>query len=147
WLKAGVLEDGSVSSPEAGTPPGGGLSPWLSNVFRPYGLDRWFEQDVKPRRRQRAFLIRSADDFVSGCRDQGAAQRVLEVLPKRCGKYGRSIHPTKTRLVPFGAPSATAVERSGSGAGRPGTFHLLGFTPSWGRSLRGYWVIKLKTAA
>src|SRR5262249_53201862 len=44
-------------------------------------------------------------------------------------------------------PSLTAKDQNGSGAGRPGTLNLLGFTHSWGRSLRGYWVIKLKTAA
>jgi hypothetical protein len=27
WLKAGVMEDGSVSYPEAGTPQGGVLTP------------------------------------------------------------------------------------------------------------------------
>ena len=32
-------------------------------------------------------------------------------------------------------------------AQRPGTFDLLGFTHYWARSLRGYWVIKLKTAS
>src|SRR5262249_33185958 len=143
----GVLEDGSVSSPEAGAPPGGVASPLLSTVFRHYVLDLWFEQDVTPRLRQRAFLIRYADDFVIGLRDRGDAQRVLEVLPKRFGKYGPSIHPTKTRRVPFCPPSAKTEGQSGPGAGRPGTFNLLGFTHSWGRSLRGYWVIKLKTAA
>jgi group II intron reverse transcriptase/maturase len=147
WLKAGVLEDGCVSYPEAGTPQGGVVSPLLSNVFLHYVLDLWFEQDVKPRLRQRAFLVRYADDFVIGFRDQRDAQRVLEVLPKRFGKYGLSIHPTKTRLVPFCPPFSTAKDQNGSGAGRPGTFDLLGFTHYWARSLRGYWVIKLKTAA
>jgi RNA-directed DNA polymerase len=83
WLKAGVMEDGSVSYPEAGAPQGGVASPLLSNVFLHYVLDLWFERDVKPRLRQRAFLVRYADDFVIGLRDQGDAQRVLEVLPKR----------------------------------------------------------------
>ena len=147
WLKAGVMEDGCVSYPEAGAPQGGVASPLLSNVFLHYVLDLWFERDVKPRLRQRAFLVRYADDFVIGFRDQGDAQRVLEVLPKRFGKYGLSVHPTKTRLVPFCPPSAKAEGQGGPGAGRPGTFDLLGFTHYWARSLRGYWVIKLKTAA
>ena len=147
WLKAGVMEDGCVSYPEAGAPQGGVASPLLSNVFLHYVLDLWFERDVKPRLCQRAFLVRYADDFVIGFRDQGDAQRVLEVLPKRFGKYGLSVHPTKTRLVPFCPPSAKAEGQGGPGAGRPGTFDLLGFTHYWARSLRGYWVIKLKTAA
>ena len=29
---------------------------------------------------------------------------------------------------------------------RPGTFDLLGFTHYWAVSLKGYWVVKLKTA-
>src|ERR687885_316148 len=115
WLKAGVLEDGGVSYPEAGTPQGGVVSPLLSNVFLHYVLDLWFEQDVKPRLRQRAFLVRYADDFVIGFRDQGDAQRVREVLPKRFGKYGLSIHPTKTKLVPFCPPPARAVGQNASG--------------------------------
>ena len=32
------------------------------------------------------------------------ARRVLEVLPKRFGKYGLALHPDKTRLVPFQRP-------------------------------------------
>jgi hypothetical protein len=68
-------------------------------------------------------------------------------LPKRFGKYGLSLHPTKTKLVPFCPPSAMTTGQSESGASCPGTFNLLGFTHYWGRSLRGYWVIKLKTAA
>jgi RNA-directed DNA polymerase len=147
WLKAGVMEDGSVSYPEAGTPQGGVISPLLSNVFLHYVLDLWFERDVKPRLCQRAFLVRYADDVVIGFRDQRDAQRVMEVLPKRFGKYGLAVHPTKTKLVPFSPPSSTTTDRGVSRAARPGTFDLLGFTHHWGRSLRGYWVIKLKTAA
>jgi RNA-directed DNA polymerase len=147
WLKAGVMEDGSVSYPEAGTPQGGVVSPLLSNVFLHYVLDLWFEQDVKPRLRQRVFLIRYADDFVIGFRDQRDAQRVMEVLPKRFGKYGLTVHPTKTKLVPFCPPSSKTKDDNGQRGGRPGTFDLLGFTHYWGRSLRGYWVIKQKTAA
>lgn len=40
------------------------------------------------------------------------AKRVMEVLPKRFGKYGLTIHPDKTRLVPFQQPVA---RRSASG--------------------------------
>jgi len=147
WLKAGVMEDGSVSYPEAGTPQGGVVSPLLSNAFLHYVLDVWFEQGVKPRLRERAFLVRYADDFVMGLLDRRDAQRVLDVLPKRFGRYGLTVHPSKTKLVPFCPPPSRAKERNGPEAPRPGTFDLLGFTHYWGRSLRGYWVIKQKTAA
>jgi group II intron reverse transcriptase/maturase len=147
WLNAGVMEDGSVSYPDAGSPQGGVISPVLSNVFLHHVLDLWFEQDVKPRLQRRAFLIRYADDLVIGFYGHHDAQRVMEVVPKRFGRYGLTVHPTKTRLVPFRPPSPWATGKSGKPAERPGTFDLLGFTHYWGRSQRGYWVVKLKTAS
>ncbi len=147
WLKAGVLEDGSVSYPDTGTPQGGVVSPLLSNIFLHYVLDVWFEQDVKPRMRHQAFLIRFADDFVIGFSDHRDAQRVMEVIPKRLGRYDLTVHPTKTKLVPFRPPSSRTQDRDGSGGDRPGTFDFLGFTHHWTRSRRGYWVVRLKTAS
>ena len=126
---------------------GGAVSPSIANVFLHYVLDLWFEQEVKPRMRQQTFLIRYADDFAIGFRDYRDAQRVMEVLPKRFGKYGLTIHPTKTRLVPFRPPSSWAMDRNEPSAVWPGTFALLGFTHYWGRSLKGYWIVKQKTAA
>ena len=51
-------------------------------------LDLWFENEVKPRLAGPAFLIRYADDFTIGFRDQRDAEHVLEVIPKRFSKYG-----------------------------------------------------------
>jgi RNA-directed DNA polymerase len=145
WLNAGVLEDGNLSFPETGSPQGGVISPLLANVYLHYVLDVWFEREVKPRLQGRAFLIRYADDFVMGFACEADARRVLGVLPKRFGRYGLTIHPDKTRLVPFRPPSRT--DRSNSGVGdRPGTFDLLGFTHYWGRSRQGIWVVKRQTA-
>jgi RNA-directed DNA polymerase len=146
WLKAGVMEDGSVSYPDSGSPQGGVVSPLLSNIFLHYVLDLWFERDVKPRLRDRAFLIRYADDFVIGFRDGRDAQRVLEVLPKRFGKYGLTIHPTKSRLTPFRPSCLWANDDRGEPTETSGTFDLLGFTHFWARSRQGYWVIKQQTA-
>jgi len=69
WLKAGVLEDENLTYPEAGTPQGGVISPLLSNVYLHYVLDVWFEQEVKPRLKGRAFLVRYADDCAPRKRD------------------------------------------------------------------------------
>ncbi len=63
---AGVLEDGCLTYPEAGSPQGGVVSPILANVFLHYALDEWFAREVQPRLRGRVFLIRYADDFVIG---------------------------------------------------------------------------------
>jgi RNA-directed DNA polymerase len=111
-----------------------------------YLLDLWFEQEVKPRLRRRALLIRYADDFVIGFRGERDAERVMEVMPKRFGKYGLAIHPTKTKLVLLRPASSSTNGGNEPRAHRPGTFDLLGFTHYWARSLRGQWVIKLKTA-
>ncbi len=147
WLNAGVLEDGCLTYPEAGSPQGGVISPILANVFLHYVLDEWFAQEVQPRLKGRAFLIRYADDFVIGFTHEEDARRVWEVLPKRFGKYGLTIHPEKTKLVPFRRPSFSSSPKGGPDGDRPGTFDLLGFTHYWSRSRKGNWVVKRKTAA
>jgi RNA-directed DNA polymerase len=146
WLNAGVLEDGSVTFPEKGSPQGGVISPLLANVYLHYVLDVWFEQVVQPRLRGRAFLIRYADDFVMGFACEEDARRVLEVLPKRFGKYGLTLHPDKTRLVAFQPPEGPDRPDSSKGPDL-GTFDLLGLTHFWGRSRKGTWVVKRRTAA
>ena len=146
WLNAGVLEDGAISYPEAGSPQGGVVSPALSNVYLHYVLDDWFERDVRPCLKGRAFLIRYADDFVMGFSCEEDAKRVMEVLPKRFGKYGLTLHPDKTRLVPFRRPSRHPPRDDPGSEWPPGTFDLLGFTHYWGRSRQGNWVVKRKTA-
>jgi RNA-directed DNA polymerase len=146
WLKAGVLEDGRLTVPDKGSPQGGIISPLLANVYLHYVLDLWFEQEVQPRLQGRAFLIRYADDFIIGFTNEADARRVLGVLPKRFGKYGLTIHPDKTRLIPFRSPARSGHEGSQTGASA-GQFDLLGFTHFWGRSLAGTWVVKRRTAA
>ncbi len=147
WLKAGVLEDGNLSYPEEGTPQGGVISPILANIYLHEVLDRWFEEMVKPRMRGKAFAVRFADDFVIAFALESDARKVYEVLPKRFEKYGLTLHPEKTRLVRFYKPRQDSAGKGlDNQGGSPGSFVLLGFTHFWSRSLRGYWVIKRRTA-
>ena len=44
FLKAGVVEDGSVTVSDEGTPQGGVISPLLANIYLHYALDLWFEK-------------------------------------------------------------------------------------------------------
>jgi group II intron reverse transcriptase/maturase len=143
WLKAGVLEEGQLHRPEEGTPQGGVISPLLANIYLHVVLDEWFEGVVRARLRGRAVLIRYGDDFVVLCAREDDAKRVFAVLPKRLGKYGLLVHPGKTRLVRFRPNPAGKLERGG----RPGTFDFLGFTHYWGRSRRGQWIVRRKTAS
>jgi len=140
WLNAGVMEEGTLSYPGKGTPQGGVISPVLSNIFLHYVLDDWFVKEVMPRMKGKCFIIRWADDFIIGCELESDTARIMDVLPKRFSRYGLTLHPTKTRVIMFRKPTSKA-NRKGKG-----TFDFLGFTFYWGRSLKGYWVIKKKTA-
>jgi RNA-directed DNA polymerase len=146
WLKAGVLEEGCIKYPDAGSPQGGVISPIASNVYLHYVLDVWFEQEVKPRMTGRAFLVRYADDAVMGFSNEQDAQRVMEVLPKRFARFGLRLHSTKTRLIKFRQPAMHDPSKRTDASHGSGTFDMLGFTHYWGRSRRGYWVVKRKTA-
>lgn len=141
WLNAGMMEGAMLFHPEAGSPQGGVVSPLLANIYLHEVLDDWFVRDVLPRLSGRAELVRYADDVVFVFARKEDAERVLEVLPKRFGKYGLTLHPDKTRLVPFHRPDRDDGEDDG-----PGTFDLLGFTHHWGLSRKGKWVVKKRTA-
>lgn len=143
WLKAGVWEKGAVTHPDVGSPQGGVISPVLSNVYLHEVLDVWFEEEVKPRLGGSAFLVRYADDFVMGFAREEDARRVMDVLPKRFGRYGLALHPEKTRLLDFRRPRNHKVSKDDGG---PGSFDFLGFTHYWGTSQKGYKVIMRKTA-
>ncbi len=140
WLNAGVVDAGTLTHPETGTPQGGVASPMLSNIFLHHVLDEWFVRDVQPRMKGRCFLIRFADDFIMGFELEEDARRVMEVLPKRFNRFDLTIHPEKTVLVEFKPPPLREQSEDGKG-----TFNFLGFTHYWAKSRRGYWVIKRKT--
>ena len=99
WLKAGVMEGGQLSYPTQGTPQGGVISPLLANIYLHEVLDRWFEEDVIPRLKSRAFMVRYADDGVLGFAREDDARRVYAVLAKRFARFGLTLHPEKTRLM------------------------------------------------
>lgn len=143
WLKAGVLEDGELRRTSGGTPQGGVISPLLANIYLHEVLDRWFVEQVQPRMRKPAHLIRYADDFVVVFADESDARRVMKVLSKRFGKYGLALHPEKTRLIDYRRPPGSG---KGGGGGKQPTFDFLGFTHYWGRSRKGKPIIKRKTA-
>ena len=143
WLKAGVLEDGVETHPDEGSPQGGVVSPVLANVYLHEVLDVWFEREVKSRLHGNATLVRYADDFVIVFEWEADARRVMEVLPKRFGKYGLTLHPEKTRLLKFTRPRANG-RNHGDGEG-PESFNFLGLTHHWRKSRKGTMVVYRKT--
>lgn len=133
WLKAGVLEQGILSRPVAGTPQGGVISPLLANVFLHHVLDRWFAEVARPRLRKRCQLVRYADDFVMGFEDHLDGRRMLAVLGKRLERYGLRLNPDKTRYVDFRFQRPQGRHPATSAT----TFNFLGFTHVWGKSRKG----------
>ena len=143
WLKAGVLEDGQVHYPEAGSPQGGVVSPILSNVFLHHVVDEWFAREVQPRLCGPSTLIRFCDDFVMLFAHKADAERVLAVLGKRLGRFGLQLHPDKTRLVDFRPERVPTEDAAGT---LPTTFVFLGFLHTWSRSRKGNKVVRQFTA-
>jgi len=139
-LHVGVLDGAEYSEPDTGTAQGSVLSPLLGNIYLHYVLDQWFEREVKPRLRGEAHLVRYADDLVMTFELREDAARVMDVLGKRMGRFGLTLHPDKTRLLPFGRPPARQ-----RGAKGPATFDFLGFTLLWRRTQQGRWEMMCKT--
>jgi RNA-directed DNA polymerase len=137
-LHVGVLDGEEYSEPSEGTTQGSVLSPLLGNIYLHHALDRWVEDEVKPRAKGVCVLIRYADDFIIGFSNKQDAERMLPWLQRRMAQYRLTLHPEKTRLVPFKPPKD---------GGRKGTatFDFLGFTAYWCRRRRGIWTMGLKT--
>ena len=142
WLKAGVLEDGLLQLATEGTPQGGVISPMLSNIFLHHVLDQWFESAVKPRMTGPCTLVRFADDFVMTFKNHHDAKRVMEVLEKRLGRFGLTLHPDKTRFIDF-----RPVRQGGTHPDcKEPPFDFLGFTHTWAKSWTGRTVVRQRTA-
>src|SRR5690606_15376743 len=83
-------------------------------------------------------------DAVLGFECEEDARRLLAILPKRFARYGLTLHPEKTRLIDFRRPDRRDPP---AGNGERRGFAMLGFMHFWGRSRKGRWTIKRKTAA
>ena len=149
WLKAGSLEGDRFVRSTKGSPQGGVISPLLANIYLHYTLDSWFERHVLPRARGRVELVRYADDFLIIARRGDDARGLMKALPERLGRFGLSLHPTKTSCVPFEQPPFRWRRQSAETMPwvmDPGTFDYLGFTHFWGGTRTGGWALKRKTA-
>ena len=140
WLRAGVSEDGEWTPSTVGTPQGAVISPLFSNVFLHYVLDLWVEAWRKRHAVGEVIIVRYADDFVLGFREEIDAQRCLGALTERFARFGLELHPEKTRLIEFGRYAAE--RRSNRGAGPPETFDFLGFTHICGKTRKGDFTLK-----
>ena len=103
FLRAGVMEDGLVSSTTVGVPQGGPLSPELSNIY----LDQ-FDKELESRGLR---FVRYADDCNIFVKSEMAADRVMKSVTSWLErKLFLKVSATKTKVV------------------RPNKSNFLGFT-------------------
>jgi RNA-directed DNA polymerase len=144
WLRAGISEDGEWSRTKVGTPQGAVISPLYANVFLHYVLDLWIHDWRKRQAKGEVTIVRYADDFVIGFREESDARKCLAALGERLAKFGLALHPEKTRLIEFGRYAEE--RRAKRGDGPPETFDFLGFTHISGKTLGGDFTIQRKTS-
>ena len=96
WLKAGVIEDGQWFETKEGTPQGAVISPVLANLYLHYVLDLWVKAWRKKEAHGDVNVVRYADDAVLGFQHREEAEKFLEDLRERVGKFGLQLHPAKT---------------------------------------------------
>ena len=126
WLKAGVLEDGTVTVSDRGTGQGSVISPLLANIYLHYLHDLWAERWRRREATGDMIVVRYADDLVAGFEREADARRFLDAMRARLEEFALSLHPDKTRLIEFGRFAAANRERRGQGADKPETFNFLG---------------------
>src|SRR5271154_4499410 len=94
WLEAGVMEEGRVRHPTAGTPQGGVISPLLANIYL-HVLDAAWQREGA----QYGTLVRYVDDFVVMCDTKPQVERAETRVQRVLAWLGLELHPEKTRRV------------------------------------------------
>src|SRR5436190_5956423 len=97
WLRAGVMEDGTVRETLAGTPQGGVISPLLANIYL-HLLDRLWAKKCG----SLGVLIRYADDLVVMWPTESKAKEALRQIQFVTNEVGVVLHPEKGRMVNLG---------------------------------------------
>ena len=143
WLRAGILEDGVVTTSDRGTGQGSVASPLLANIYLHYVFDLWANRWRQREATGDMIIVRYADDIVVGFEHEADARRFWEAMRERLQEFALSLHPDKTRLLEFGC--FAAANRKRRGLGKPETFTFLGFTLICGRTRRGDFQIHRKT--
>jgi group II intron reverse transcriptase/maturase len=143
WLNAGVLEQGTLTVSEQGTPQGGSASPLLANVYLHYAFDLWIQGWQRKQAHGDMLVVRFADDIVVGFQEKAEAERFRSELEQRLKQFNLELHPTKTRLLEFGR--FAAERRQERGDGKPETFDFLGFTHICGKTQKGKFTVLRQT--
>jgi len=140
WLGAGVIEDGSWTACEEGTPQGASVSPLLANVYLHYVFDLWAQQWRRRHAQGDVIIVRFADDFIVGFERRSDAERFQHALRARLASFALELQAEKTRLIEFGR--FAAQNRKARDLGRPETFDFLGFTHICAKTRNGRFMLK-----
>ena len=119
------------------------ISPLLANVYLHYAQDLWTNQWRNRKAGGDVITVRYADDTVVGFQYKNDADRFLNDLTERMGKFGLELHSDKTRLIEFGRYAF--VNRQKRGDDKPETFDFLGFTHSCSKTKNGRFFIRRTT--
>ncbi|NEP22431.1 group II intron reverse transcriptase/maturase [Moorena sp. SIO3I6] len=104
WLKAGVMDKGTFSTTEEGTPQGGVISPLLANIAL-HGMEQVIWKYACSNRKKSLYerggfsLIRYADDFVIVHSYKKVVEKCQEIIKEWLIDMGLELKPSKTRLV------------------------------------------------
>jgi RNA-directed DNA polymerase len=141
WLRAGVMENGSVQATEEGTPQGGIISPLLANIYLHYAFDLWMQQWRKQHAQGEVYVVRYADDFVVCLQYENDAKVLRQALAQRLEQFKLALHPQKTRIIRFGR-----FARVDGTQRKPETFDFLGLTHICASDRQGRFQLKRKTS-
>ena len=81
WLKAGIMDNGSIYQPEKGVLQGGIISPLLVNIYLDQFDNRWVKIGLKGVGNPKGHLVRYVDDFLILSKekiDSGYIRDILE---------------------------------------------------------------------
>jgi RNA-directed DNA polymerase len=143
WLRAGVVENGTWTACDEGTPQGASVSTLLANVYLHNVFDRWVHQWRSQQARGDLIVVRYADDAVVGFEHRDDAERFLVDLRERFAKFGLELAAEKTRLIEFGRHAARS--RKIRGLSKPETFEFLGLTHACATTKTGRFALKRVT--
>jgi RNA-directed DNA polymerase len=104
WLKAGVIDQGTLFPTNEGTPQGGVISPLLANIAL-HGMEERIKQyatTLKGSKRDNLSalsLIRYADDFVIMHEDINVVKTCQKLISDWLSDIGLELKPKKTKLT------------------------------------------------
>ena len=138
-FKSGLLVNGELIVSDEGVVQGSACSPIIANIFAHEVIDEWIETTVKAHCLGEVKMVRYADDIVICCQYNRDAERIKKAMSQRLAKYGLKMNEDKTKLVRF----SRRQQRKGI---KQETFDFLGFTFYLGKSQKGFYLVKVKTA-